>query len=1031
MIAALAPLLVLTGAGQSMPLDGFETLGAWQASASDGVKSSIKGVAGTTGQAMRLDYDFGAVAGYAYARRVLPIAFPANFEISLRIRGSGGVNDLQLKFVDASGANVWWYQRRNFRPSTMWQTIHIRSRDISFAWGPARDTRLAQTASVELVVVRGRDGGSGTIEIDDLRLAPLPPVAPPQQPRASDPRAIDGQRETAWAAKGGDALTIDLGGRRRLGGVSLHWTKGRGAARYRIDSSDDGKQWHTLRNVSDGDGGDDPIALPDTETRFLRLALPRGGERAALAELVVEPPEWAATPNAFIGSIAQQAPRGTFPRAFLGEQPYWTLAGSDGGAHSGLIGEDGEIEVAKGGFSIAPFVVADGKTFSWADVAVTQSLEDGYLPLPHVDWAGPRWRLDTMLAADQTAPRLLARWRLTNDGTTPKRLGLVLAVRPFQVNPPAQFLSQQGGVSAISAIRWRDGRLAVTTPPAIVGDAAVTRTLLALVAPSAAGTASFDQGALSRPAAPTGGPSLSDPSGLGSAALRWDVTLAPGASIDVPMAIPFEGSAAPLTRAGFDGAVAATRQIWAAKLGQVIMTVPPAKQAVADTVRTALAHILMSRDGPALKPGTRSYDRSWIRDGAMMADTLLRLGVADPARAFADWYSGKLFANGKVPCCVDYRGPDPVPENDAQGEYIHLLVQLYRFTGARARLESDWPRIEAALGYMEAQRQSERTPRNAAPGRRHLYGLMPPSISHEGYSSAPQYSLWDDFWALTGYKDAAYAAAVLGRPSAAMIAMQRDEFAGDIHAAIKASAVKFGIDFIPGAVSLGDFDATSTTIALDPAGEQAALDPAMLANTFQRQWQRVNARGAAGADWNDYTPYELRNVSAFVRLGWRDKANRLLDAYMADRRPPAWNGWAEVVGRKPREVRFIGDMPHAWVASDFIRSALDLFAYERGEDRTIVLGGGFTEEWLAGRGSAIRNLRTSVGTLGIAMRADTGTLSVEITGDARPAGGFVLPWPLSGAPGTATIDGRRVRFTHGELRIPANHRPINITVTRK
>jgi hypothetical protein len=49
---------------------------------------------------------------------------------------------------------------------------------------------------------------------------------------------------------------------------------------------------------------------------------------------------------------------------------------------------------------------------------------------------------------------------------------------------------------------------------------------------------------------------------------------------------------------------------------------------------------------------------------------------------------------------------------------------------------------------------------NAAPptarrSRAHLFGLMPPSISHEGYSDkAGLFSHWDNFWALRGYKDA-------------------------------------------------------------------------------------------------------------------------------------------------------------------------------------------------------------------------------------------------------------------------------------
>ena len=130
-----------------------------------------------------------------------------------------------------------------------------------------------------------------------------------------------------------------------------------------------------------------------------------------------------------------------------------------------------------------------------------------------------------------------------------------------------------------------------------------------------------------------------------------------------------------------------------------------------------------------------------------------------------------------------------------------------------------------------------------------LYGLMPPSISHEGYSAKPQYSLWDDFWALRGYRDAADLARLLGKPEAAAIAASRDQFAADLHAAILASRGQWKIDHIPGATSLGDFDATSTTIALDPGNEQARLDQRMLTATFDRYWRefqrarRASARG--------------------------------------------------------------------------------------------------------------------------------------------------------------------------------------------
>ncbi|WP_019517840.1 discoidin domain-containing protein [Sphingomonas sp. Mn802worker] len=1007
--ALLATAAVVAAPSPAQVLDRFDSVAAWQSSASDGVTARVSADAG----ALRLDYDFARVSGYAVARRPLVIDWPANFVLTLRVRGTASVNDLQIKFSDASGDNVWWVPYPNYRPTSDWQTLRIRPRDVEFAWGPTSDKALRRTAAVEVVVVRGRDGSAGHVEVDNLQLQPLPPPAPPRAPVASDPRALDGRRDTA--ASLARPLVIDLGAVREIGGLTLHWGE-RYALRYRVDTSDDRRVWRTIRRVEHGEGGDDPLPLPGTETRYLRLTADDGASsKVDLAEVEVMPRAWSATPNATIAALAKTAPRGAYPRGFT-EQSYWTLVASDGGAVSGLIGEDGAIEVAKGAFSIEPFVVDGARMIGWADVRATQRLEDGYLPLPHVAWAADGWTLDTALVADQTTPRLLARYRLTNTGTSQRTLTLALAVRPFQVNPPAQFLSQQGGVSPIEQIAWDGSALAVTSAPAIAGDVAVTRRIMSLSRPDAVVARPFDQDALATPAAATGAASVSDPAMLASGTMRWMVTLAPGGSADVPLAI---GDVAPADAAAFDRAVAQTAAYWRKTLGNVTITVPPAKQAVADTIRTALAHVLMSRDGAAFKPGTRSYDRSWIRDGAMMGDTLLRLGHVAPVRAFADWYGGKLFDNGKVPCCVDARGPDPVPENDSQGEYIHLVTQLYRYTADRAALARDWPRLDAARRYMEAQRRSERTPANRTPERRMLYGLLPPSISHEGYSAKPQYSLWDDFWGLTGYKDAAYAARVLGRSEAGTIAAQRDQFAGDIHAAIDAAARYWRIDHIPGATSMGDFDATSTTMALDPAGEQDRLNPQLLRRTFERQYERVMARGAPGATWSDYTPYELRNVSALVRLGERAKANDLLDAYMADRRPAAWNGWAEVVGRRPREIRFIGDMPHAWVASDFIRSALDLFVYEdTGNDR-LVLAAGLTPEWLAGTGVDVRGLRTRYGTVNLSARAEADGLLATVSGNAAPPGGLVLTWPLVGKPGIATVNGRRVATPNGVLRLPA------------
>jgi hypothetical protein len=145
----------------------------------------------------------------------------------------------------------------------------------------------------------------------------------------------------------------------------------------------------------------------------------------------------------------------------------------------------------------------------------------------------------------------------------------------------------------------------------------------------------------------------------------------------------------------------------------------------------------------------------------------------------------------------------------------------------------------------------------------------------------------------------------------------------------------------------------------------------------------------------------------------------LLDFFMHDRRPEAWNGWAEVVGRLPREPRFLGDLPHGWVASDYIRSALDLFAYERDADHALVLADGVPLDWLAGEGVRVRELRTPYGPLSYGMKQDGGIVAIDIdAGLALPPGGIVLREPGAGwNHGRTTIDGQPARWHGGELRV--------------
>ena len=979
-VAALVALTLTLSQALAAPapqlLDDFRDTSRWQASASDQVGARI---AADAGGAMCLHYDFGRISGYAVARRTLALELPAHYLFTLRLRGEGAPNALQLKFVDASGDNVWWRNLPDFTPPKRATNLPIRQRQIEFAWGPSDDKVLRRAAALELVVASGQGGGAGRLCFERLTMQRLDPPAAAATPVLMHSAA---------------GSTLSFGGaQREFNGLLWQWSPTANSSGHSsVQVSDDGRLWRTVHRLPPSRRDWQALWLPDVEARQVRIT----GPRRALNLVAMSPAAWPDR-NAMLMALAAQASRSHHPRALHGEQNYWTLVGVDGGgAHAALLSEDGAIEPRRGGPSIEPVVIdGQGRLLGWAEVQAeghsATTLREGHLPLPSMHWTHPAFGLTVEAGAEGTRKQslLIARYTLHNPTAQRQTLTLALLLRPWQVNPPQQFLNTPGGVAEIRQLQWSAAgqQLHVNQRP----------WLQALNAPQRVSAARFDEGDVTAPGnKPTARPlrTLQDPQGLASARLDWPLDLAPGERRSITVALPLAGTlAAPRDAADAAARLDAVASAWRSRLNRVQFTLPPEAQTLHHSLRVALSHILMSRDGPALQPGTRSYARSWVRDGAMMVAGLLRLGEVDAAREFTTWYAGHLFANGKVPCCVDSRGADPVAENDSHGQFIFSVAELWRHTGDRALLQSLWPQVDAAARYMEQLRQSERTAANQQPGREAFWGLMPASISHEGYSAKPMHSHWDNFWALAGWRDAALLAQALGQPQRAdELRAQRDEFQRDLGQSLALTMAQHRIPHLPGAAELGDFDPSSSTMIFSPAGAEGLVPRAVLDATWQRWWDEAQRRKTA-TDWTEYTPYELRSVSALLRLGLPGRAGAMLDFFHADQRPAGWHHWAEVVDRRPRHPRFIGDMPHAWISSDYIRSALDLLAYERDSDQALVLAAGVLPAWLAQGPVGVQGLRTAFGALGYRLAREGDQLALALApGLRQPPGGLWLAW---------------------------------------
>jgi hypothetical protein len=914
----------LLPSGFAAVIDDFDSVSKWSAHPSDGVSLNIAEDAG----AMRLDFDFQGHGGYAIARCNVDLDLPPNYQFRFRIRGETPPQTLEFKLIDASGDNVWWTNRRDFTFPRDWTTLRTNKRKIEFAWGPIGGGEIQHVAALEIVITAAT-GGKGTVWIDDLSLDELS-VAPTTPQRF-------------------ESSTIDLGIQRELGGLTIEWKNEPHEFAVFLDDHPVGVG-QTLLSVppSAHETGQTGVSvlhagrfvwLPDAEARIIRV---EGGEVRAVT---VQPPTWAKTENDFFAIVARAAPRGAYPRYLIGEQPYWTVIGADGADEEALVGEDGAVEPFKGGPSIEPFLRIDGKLVTWADVEAKQSLLEGDLPIPTVTWTKGSVSL-TITAAVSASSMLEIRYRVRGDAT------LLLALRPFQVNPSTQFLNTIGGVAHASV------------PPA------AGRPFLAMATGDG------------RPAA----------GGTGVVPDATEVFSYP--NNDVTITIPLHAGA---KSQSFE-TIAAD---WREKLHRVALDIAGAPD-VAATIRSNVAYMLIHRDGPAIEPGSRSYDRSWIRDGALISSILLRLGHAGVARDFARWFAPHQYPNGKVPCCVDRRGADPVPENDSHGQLIFLIAEIYRTTRDLALVRELWPHVDAAARHIEELRSQNHG---------EFEGLVTESISHEGYSAKPVHSYWDDVFALKGMDDAVFLAGALGLDARRQeLAAQAGDFRNDLATSIRNTIAKHALDYVPASVELADFDPTSTAIGISPLGLTSLLPQRELARTYERYFAAI-ARPRV-----DYTPYEMRIIGALIRLGDRDRALQLIDRFLLDRRPAAWNEWAEVVGTTYREPRFIGDMPHVWIASDFMRSVLDAIAYDR-EDGALVIGAGVPARWLPLR---VGPLATYHGTIEIRMRRSGREAVVDLSGDAHPPGGVVVVSPFDPRV-TQRVDAlpARVRFridAVGEIR---------------
>ena len=927
-----------------------------------------------------------------------------------------GTAAVAVEFLDAEGRLLTSFDSQPLSGRFEWTNVVVS--------GEAPE---GATRAVVRCTSRNMAPGKGIsfVWFDDARVDC--PVITASSTLGADFAPANVMRAGMWHSElsGDQWLLVDSRTTRVFTGLSIGWGDDY-AGNYDVLISDDGSTWTSVYAATKNTSGPDTIRLEETHARFIKIACRKSstGKGFGIGPVRLMGASETMTLKRYYEIMAGETPA-YYPRWLSKQEAYWTGVGVAGDENEAILCEDGTIEPHKRGFSIMPFLQLDNRLFTRDDAKISQSLQRGYLPIPSVKWDCRDVEMSVELFASGEAGESVAYawYRVSNRRESEVSGRLYLAFQPFQVYPPWQ---GGGGWTTNTAIEYSNHVVTVNdayrvlplSEPSEFGAMAGSRYVaLPFKTPGPPELQGDIMTFVNKGRLPEE-QSVRDTNGFASAALSYDFRLGPGESDDFFVAMPLHdkpprlhaGMKKARIKEGFSRLLEKNIAFWESTVRSIQLEGP--EPALVDMLKANTAFILVTRDGPAFQPGSRSYDKAWMRDGGMTAAALLTMGINPPVREFIDWYSTFQEESGEVPPIIDTKEKDPLWEEhqnglieyDSQGEFIYTVLQYYLFTKDRAFLESHLTHVVKALEFLVHLRKQTLTPEfeNGGPEKRKYYGILPPSTSHEGYGK--EYSYWDDFWGLKGWKDGRTIFKTLGRDDLAEWAdKEYADFKKCFYDSMRLTMETAKIDFIPGSASLSDFDATSTAVALMYCDELDNLPQPALGNTFDRYYKELLGRSKPGTEWR-IVPYELRSVPALLYMGQKDRALHLLRFMIACRRPEAWNQLAEVVHSDYRFPTYVGDMPHTWVGAEYLLAVRVLFLYERGDE--LILGAGVDPEWLeGGRKVSIANFPSHFGSVSYEMMKTDGMVSIHVSGEAVPEGGFVFKSPRAVPPREVKVNG--------------------------
>ena len=721
------------------------------------------------------------------------------------------------------------------------------------------------------------------------------------------------------------------------------------------------------------------------------------------------------TESQYVTWLADSHPSWPMPTWAQNGPVAWTMTGRLGTADEALLSSDGAIAPWAAAPSVELWIYdhTNGLLASSVEDSTRFWLTNDDLPIPQWEWEAFGVHVRNVLFGSAHDPAVHWHVSVNNDSDTARDLSAIVILRPFAIYK---------GISPICRIGMEGkGRLRLngeifmvsSTPPSKSGVGLLADTMEAAVNGSVPAEQEINNAK----------------AGNGAAVWVYPLVLGAGNEVEIQFSFPSAPgvSLSRLPQFAKDTLGEAVAD-WEEATSRVKLDVPD--DLVEQGTSASIGYLLLSLDPDGPHPGPLAHDALWVRDAAYAGLALIQFGHADAVRATMETVLAAQEDSGRIPPILGKNAPWDDDEWDAQGQSIFLATSYYRYTGDLESLRKWYPGLRSAAEFIGLLRAS--TSRASGPTQ----GLLPPSKSAEDLGSPDWHHYWDDFWALAGLQEAAYAAHELGKlEDAARMQKEAKALSAAIISSIEAV---MGIDpiYIPGSVEnvAGSAMARGTVPAVWPVEVMPGETP-LLSRSFDyyhRLWidpDKGGFRHVQGQFW----PYGgLELAHAYLRLDRLDVLHQILGWTLTNQTLPGTFAWAEQVN--PSEGGFSGgDMPHAWAAASYATLVREMVISEYGD--ALELFSGVPDWWLSdGQVIKLENAPTHFGTLNLLHTASTvkqsgegwhGELIISLSG-ATPANGFRWhlphnPTSVDGPLGTTVDDNWLVIRDTGE--------PVSLTFT--